>query len=92
MLEPLVYLALLAILGFFVIIAHTARVPAGFVVGAVFSLGLFGVEDAAALAMVTVVMTANMLAVALFGGWGLWSHRVGLGDLGRLKVAADAGP
>ena len=91
-LEPLVYLALLAILGFIVILAHMARVPAGFVVGAVFSLGLFGVEDATALAMVTVVMAANMLAVAVFGGWGLWIHGVGLGDLGRRKVAADAGP
>lgn len=91
-LDPLVYLALLAILGFIVILAHTARVPAGFVLGAVFSLGLFGVEDAAALAMVSVVMAANMLAVAVFGGWGLWSHGVGLGDLGRRKVAADGSP
>ena len=91
-LEPLVYLALLAILGFILIIAHTARVPAGFVLGAVFSLGLFGVEDAAALAIVTVVMATNMLAVILFGGWGLWSYGVGLGELGRMKVAADAGP
>lgn len=91
-LDPLVYLALLAILGFIVILAHMARVPAGFVVGAVFSLGLFGVGDAAALAMVTIVMAANMLAVAVFGGWGLWVHGVGLGDLGRRKVAANAGP
>lgn len=91
-LEPLVYLALLAILGFIVMLAHTARVPAGFVVGAVFALGLFGVEDAAALAMVTVVMAANMLAVAVFGGWGFWNHGVGLGDLGRRKVGADANP
>lgn len=91
-LEPLIYLALLAILGFVVILAHTARVPAGFVLGAVFSLGLFGVGDAAALAMVTVVMVANVLAVAVFGGWGLWIHGVGVGDLGRQKVAADAGP
>lgn len=90
-LEPLVYLALLAILGFVVILAHMARVPAGFVVGAVFSLGLFGVDDAVALAVVTVVMAANMLAVGLFGGWGHWIHRVGLGDLSRRKVAADAG-
>jgi len=43
-------------------------------IGAVFSLGLFGVEDATALAMVTVVMAANMLAVAVFGGWGLWNR------------------
>ncbi|WP_104018110.1 lysylphosphatidylglycerol synthase transmembrane domain-containing protein [Roseovarius nitratireducens] len=91
-LDPLVYLALLAILGFIVILAHMARVPAGFVVGAVFSLGLFGVGDATALAMVSVVMAANMLAVAVFGGWGLWVHGVGLGDLGRWKVAADADP
>lgn len=91
-LEPLAYLALLSILGFIVILAHTARVPAGFVVGAVFSLGLFGVDDATALAMVTVVMAVSMLAVAVFGGWGLWSHGVGLGDLTRRKVTADGGP
>lgn len=91
-LEPLVYLALLAILGFVVILAHMARVPAGFVVGAVFSLGLFGVGDATALAMVAVVMAANMLAVAVFGGWGLWIHGVGPRDLGRRKVAADGRP
>ncbi len=90
-LEPFVYLALMAILGFIVILAHVGRVPAGFVLGTVFSLGLFGVSDATALAMVTVVMAANMLAVAVFGGWGLWIHGVGLGDLGRRKVAADAG-
>ena len=83
---------MLAILGFIVILAHTARVPAGFVVGAVFSLGLFGVGNAAAFAMVTVVMAANILAVAVFGGWGLWAHGVGLGDLGRRKIAHDAGP
>lgn len=91
-LSPLVYLALLAILGFIVVVAGLARVPAGFVVGAVFALGLFGVDDSTALAMVTVVMATNILAVAVFGSWGLWLHGVGLGDLGTRKVAADAGP
>ena len=91
-LDPLVYLALLAILGFVVILAAIARVPAGFVVGAVFALGLFGVEDAAAIAMVTIVMAANMVAVAVFGSWGFRVHGVGLGDLRRRKVAADACP
>lgn len=92
LLDPSAYLALVAILGFMVILAHTARVPAGFVLGAVFALGLFGVDDVAALAMVTAVMAANILAVALFGGWGLRVHGVGLGDLGRRKVTDDAGP
>ena len=91
-LEPVVYLALLAIFGFIIILAHTARIPAGFVVGAVFALALFGVENATALAMVTVVMVVNISAVAAFGGWGLWIHGVGFGDLGRRKIAADAGP
>lgn len=91
-LRPLVYVALLAILGFIVIVASIVRVPAGFVVGAVFALGLFGVDDATALAMMTVVIAANMLAVVIFGSWGLWVHGVGLGDLGKRKVAADVGP
>lgn len=90
LLDPLVYLALLAILGFIVILAHMARVPAGFVVGAVFALDLFGVGNAAALAMITVVMATNMLVVAVFGSWGLWVHGVGLRDLGRRKVTTDA--
>lgn len=91
-LAPLDYLALLAILGFIVIVAHTARVPAGFAVGAVFALHLFGVTEATAAAMVTVVMAVNLLAVAIFGGWGLWVHDVGLGELRRSRVAVDGRP
>ena len=89
-LDPLVYLALLAILGFIVILAAIARAPAGFVIGAVFALGLFGVEDATAFAMVTVVMAANMVAVAVFGGWGLWLHGISFSELRTRKVAAEA--
>lgn len=91
-LDPLVYVALLAILGFIVILTHMVRVPAGFVVGAVFALGLFGVGDATALAMVTVVMATSMLSIVIFGSWGLWIYGVGLGDLGQQRVAADAAP
>ncbi len=83
LLNPGVYLALLAILGFIVILAAMVRVPAGFAIGAVFALGLFGIDDATAFAMVTFVLAANIFAVVLFGTWGLWIHGVGLGDLER---------
>lgn len=89
-LPPLAYLGLLAILGFVVTLSYMARIPAGFVVGAVFALGLFGVGEATAFAMVTVVMATNIAAIVLFGAWGLGLYRVGLRDLGRHRIAADA--
>ena len=85
-LPPLVYIGLLAILGFVVTLSYAARIPAGFVVGAVFALGLFGVDEATAFAMVTVVMAKNVSAILLFGAWGLWVHGVGLRDLGRQRL------
>ena len=91
LLAPLAYFALLAILGFIVILAQAARVPAGFVVGAIYALSLFGVNDVTAFAMVMTVMATNILAVAVFGSWGLWVHGVGFAELkGPKKVEIDA--
>lgn len=88
-LEPFAYLVLLAILGFIVILAHVARVPGGFIVGAVFALGLFGVGEERAVAMVTVVVTASLLPVGVAGGVTLWRHGVALGELTTRTVPND---
>jgi len=88
-LEPFAYLVLLAILGFIVILAHVARVPGGFIIGAVFALGLFGVGEERAVAMVTVVVTSSMLAVGVVGAFTLWRHGVALGELTTRRVPSD---
>jgi len=88
-LEPFAYLVLLAILGFIVILAHVARVPGGFIIGAVFALGLFGVGEERAVAMVTVVFTSSMLAIGVVGAFTLWRHGVTLGELTTRRVPND---
>ena len=89
---PFAYLALVAILGFIVVLAHVARIPGGFAVGSVFALDLFGVEEETAAAMVAVVVAATLIAVGVFGSWGLWAHGVGLRDLRRRGGTADVAP
>ena len=74
-LEPFAYLVLLAILGF--------------IVGAVFALGLFDVEEERAVAMVTVVFTSSMLAVGVAGAFTLWRHGIALGELTTRRVPSD---
>lgn len=88
-LEPFAYLVLLAILGFIVILAHVARVPGGFIIGAVFALGLFGVGEERAVAMVTVVFTSSMLAIGVVGAFTLWRHGIALGALRTRRVPSD---
>ncbi len=90
-LDPFAYLMLLAILGFVVILAHLARVPAGFIVGAVFALGLFGVGEERAVAMVTVVVASSLLAIGVVGAFTLWRHGVALGEL-RTRAVPSNGP
>jgi hypothetical protein len=88
-LDPFAYLVLLAILGFIVILAHLARVPGGFIVGAVFALGLFGVGEERAVAMVTVVVASSLLAIGVAGAFTLWRHGIALGELTSRRVPSD---
>lgn|GEM_PF-2772816 len=90
LLPPVAYLVLLAILGFIVVLAQIARVPGGFILGAVFALGLFGIGEARALAMVTVVVASSLAAIGIAGTVTLWRHGVALSDL-KTHVAANDG-
>jgi glycosyltransferase 2 family protein len=72
-----------------VILGHFARVAGTFVLGAVFALALLGIGEERALAMVLIVMAANLLSVAGIGAFALWRQGVALADL-RTAGAADA--
>lgn len=84
-LEPGQYLFLIVFLGFLVILGHFARVAGSFIIGAVFALRLFGVEEEQALAMVLIVEAANLLSIAGIGALSLWWQGVELGDLREAK-------
>jgi len=81
LLRPGDYLFLLVFLGFLVILAHFARIVAGFTIGAVFALGLVGVPEEQALAMALIVQGASLLTVAGIGVLALWWQGVALGEL-----------
>ena len=80
-LQPAQYLFLMVCLGFVVILGHFARIVATFVIGAIFVLGLFGVREEMALAMVLVVQAASVLTVATIGALALWRQGVALAEL-----------
>jgi len=80
-LRPGQYLFLIVFLGFLVILGHFARIIGGFLIGAVFALGLFGVAEEPALAMALIVWGASMLSVAGIGAFALWWQGVALSDL-----------
>ncbi len=82
-LAPGQYLFLMVFLGFLVILGHFARVAGGFIIGAVFALGLFGVPEEQALAMVLIVEASNLLSIAAVGSISLWWQGLELGDLRR---------
>jgi hypothetical protein len=88
-LPPLAYFVLLAILGFLVVLAHVARVPGGFIVGAVFALGLFGVGRAQAVVMVGTVVAASLVTIGVSGALTLWRHGIALGELKAQEAGAD---
>jgi uncharacterized membrane protein YbhN (UPF0104 family) len=90
-LQPGQYLFLLVFLGFLVILGHFARVAGTFVLGAVFALALLGIGEERALAMVLIVMAANLLSVAGIGAFALWRQGVALADLRTAGVADAAG-
>ncbi len=85
-LAPMQYLFLVVFLGFLVILGHFARLAGGFVVGAVFALGLFGVPAEEALTMALVVQAASLLSVAGVGALSLWAQGIALGEV-RQAVA-----
>lgn len=62
---------LLVFLGFLHVIARFAHVLAGFTVGAVFALGLLGVAEEKALAMVLVVQISALLTITTTGAFTL---------------------
>ena len=71
-LEAAHYLFLMVFLGFVVIIGHFVRIAGTFVIGGIFALGLFGVAEERALAMVLTVQAASLLTVAGIGAFSLW--------------------
>jgi uncharacterized membrane protein YbhN (UPF0104 family) len=87
LLGPLDYLFLIVFLGFIVILTHFARLAGGFIVGSVFALGLFGVAEERALAMVLVVQMSSLGSVAAIGALALWRAGVSLGDLREAREA-----
>lgn len=88
-LRPLDYLFLVVFLGFLVVLTHFARGAGGFVIGAIFALGLFGVSEETALAMVLAVQISSLLSVAAIGACALWRNGVALGDLRGLRERTD---
>jgi uncharacterized membrane protein YbhN (UPF0104 family) len=81
LLRPAEYLFLLVFLGFLHVLAHYARIVAGFTIGAVFALGLLGVPEEQALAMALIVQGASLLTVAGIGALTLWWQGIALGEL-----------
>lgn len=89
LLRPIEYFFLIVFLGFIVILTHFARVAGSFIVGAVFALGLFGVEAERAVAMTLVVQVASMATVAIIGAFALWRYGVSLADVRGGQVAGN---
>jgi len=61
--------------------AEPCNDPGGFIVGAIFALGLFGVGEERALAMVFTMRIGTMISVAAFGAFSLWRSGLALADL-----------
>ena len=76
-------------LGFLVILGRFARIAGSFIIGGIFALGLFGVSEERALAMVLVAQGASLLSVAVIGALALGQQGVALSEL-RAAGAADA--
>ena len=80
-LRPLDYLFLVVFLGFLIILTRFARIPGGFVFGAIFALDLLDVAEEAALAMVLAVQLATIVTIGGFGALALWRQGIALDDL-----------
>ncbi len=79
------YLFLVVFLGFLIILSRLARIPGGFLVGAVFALDLLGVPDELALVMVLLVQFSSLLATASIGAFALWRSGIALDELRLAK-------
>jgi len=90
-LRPLDYLFLIVFLGFLVILTHFARLAGGFIIGSIFALGLFGVSEERALAMVLVVQISSLMTVAAIGAFALWRSGVALRDVQDLRGRMNDG-
>ena len=86
---PAQYLFVMVFLGFLVILGHFARIAGSFIIGGIFALGLFGVSEERALAMVLLVQGASLLSVAGIGTLALWQQGVALSEV-RAAGAANA--
>jgi hypothetical protein len=86
-LQPAQYLFVMVFLGFLVILGHFARIAGSFIIGGIFALGLFGVSQERALAMVLVVQGASLLSVAGIGALALWQQGVALSDVRGTRAA-----
>lgn len=64
-------------------------IAASFIIGGIFALGLFGISEERALAMLLVVQGASILTVAGIGALALWQQGVALSDV-RAAGAANA--
>lgn len=83
LLEPADYVFLVVFLGFLIILSRFARIPGGFILGAIFALNLLGVEKETALAMTLLVHFSTLLVLALGGGLAMWRNGFTLADLRR---------
>lgn len=88
-LRPADYVFLVVFLGFLIILTRLVRIPGGFFVGAIYALGLLGVDDEEALAMVVVVQFSSVLTVAVIGAFALWRNGIAIGDLRSVKGSRD---
>lgn len=89
-LQPAQYLFIMVFVGSLVILGHFARVAGSFIIGGLFVLGLLGVPEEQALAMVLVVEAANLLSVAGIGALALWGQGVAISDV-RAEAAMRRG-
>ena len=85
-LRPTEYLFVMVFLGFLVIMGHFLRLVGGFLIGAVFALGLLGVPEEEAFATAAVVQVANLLSVGAVGSLALWSQGYALRELINSKA------
>jgi hypothetical protein len=86
---PAQYLFVMVFLGFLIILGHFAKIAGSFIIGGIFALGLFGVSEERALAMLLVVQGASMLSVTAIGTLALWQQGIALSEV-RAAGAADA--
>lgn len=89
-LDPGQYLFLIVFLGFLIILGHFARVAGSFIIGGVVALGLFGIEEEQALAMVLIVEASNLLSIAAVGSLSLWWQGLELSQLRRTVEEKNA--